>query len=188
MLPRTADGFGRIEPTPPELVKRRFTLPDTLPPLPGTGFASRVTTPAPAAVIARSTWKQGCPVAATDLSWVRLTFVGFDGKRHTGELLVNSSVADDLVAVFRQLYAAKFPIEEMRITRADELDAPPTGDGNNTGAFNCRPTVGRDVVLAARLRARHRREPVPEPVHEGRPGAAGARVGVPPARVGAPRE
>ena len=30
----------------------------------------------------------------------------------------------------------------MRITRRDELDAPPTGDGNNTGAFACRPTTG----------------------------------------------
>ena len=30
----------------------------------------------------------------------------------------------------------------MRITRAEELDAPPTGDGNNTGAFACRPTTG----------------------------------------------
>ena len=93
VLPRTADGFGEVRPTPPELVQRRFTLPDRLPALPGTGFASRVTTPAPAAVIARSTWKQGCPVAATDLSWVRLTFRGFDGRRHTGELLVNRSAA-----------------------------------------------------------------------------------------------
>jgi hypothetical protein len=101
-----------------------------------------VTTPAPADVIDRSTWKRGCPVAATDLSWVRLTFFGFDGDRHTGELLVNRSVADDLVNVFHQLYEDRFPIEEMRITRADELDVPPTGDGNDTGAFNCRPTVG----------------------------------------------
>jgi hypothetical protein len=30
----------------------------------------------------------------------------------------------------------------MRITRLDELDAPPTGDGNNTGAFNCRVVPG----------------------------------------------
>ncbi len=81
-------------------------------------------------------------MAATDLSWVRLTFFGFDGRRHTGELLVNRSVAGDLVEVFRTLYAERFPIEEMRITRADELDAPPTGDGNNTGAFACRPTTG----------------------------------------------
>ena len=117
-------------------------MPDQLPPLPGDGFASRVASPAPADVIARSTWKPGCPVRADELAWVRLTFVGFDDRRHTGELLVNRSVADDLVEVFRRLYAARFPIEEMRITRADELDAPPTGDGNNTGAFACRPTTG----------------------------------------------
>jgi hypothetical protein len=142
VLPKQSNGFGEILPTPPELRVRRFTLPDRLPMLPGTGFASRITTPAPADVIARSTWKPGCPVADADLSWVRLAFIGFDGARHTGELLVNRSVAGDLVSVFRQLYAAKFPLEEMRITRADELDAPPTGDGNNTGAFNCRPVRG----------------------------------------------
>ncbi len=142
MLPRQANGFGEIRRTPAELDPRRFTLPDQLPQLARNGFASKVTTPAPAEVIARSTWKPGCPVAATDLSWVRLTFVGFDQRRHTGELLVNKSVAADVVEVFRQLYAARFPLEEMRITRTEELTAPPTGDGNNTGAFNCRSTTG----------------------------------------------
>ncbi len=47
-----------------------------------------------------------------------------------------------MVTVFGRLYAAHFPIEEMRITRRDEQDVAPTGDGNNTGAFNCRATVG----------------------------------------------
>lgn len=142
VLPRTAQGFGEIRPTPPELRDRRFTLPDTVAPLPGSGFASKVTTPAPASVLARSTWAPGCPVAATDLSWVRLTFHGFDGARHTGELLVNRSAADDLVRVFHDLYDARFPIEEMRITTKAEQTAPPTGDGNDTGAFNCRPVRG----------------------------------------------
>lgn len=141
-LPRTTHGFGEVRPTPAELVQRRFTLPDRLPALPGRGFASRVTTPAPDRVIARSTWRRGCPVDRSDLSWLRLTFRGFDGVRHTGELLVNRSAADAIGGVFRRLYAARFPIEEMRITRRDELDAPPTGDGNNTGALACRPTTG----------------------------------------------
>ena len=109
VLPRTADGFGEVRRTPPELVQRRFTLPDQLPALPGKGFASRVTSPAPGKVIARSTWKPGCPVAATDLAWVRLAFWGFDGRRHTGELLVNRSVADEIVTVFRQLYDGAVP-------------------------------------------------------------------------------
>jgi len=142
VLPRTADGFGEVRRTPAELVQRQFNLPDQQPALPGRGFASRVTSPAPEKVIARSTWKQGCPVAATDLAWVRLAFWGFDGRRHTGELLVNASVAADIVSVFKQLYRARFPLEEMRITRLDELGAPPTGDGNNTGSFACRPTRG----------------------------------------------
>lgn len=110
--------------------------------LPGKGFASKVVTPAPPSVIARSTWQRGCPVGVEDLSWVRLTFRGFDGARHTGELLVNRAVAADIVTVFHDLWDQRFPIEEMRVTRRDELDAPPTGDGNNTSAFVCRVAVG----------------------------------------------
>jgi hypothetical protein len=141
VLPEGPDGYAEPRPTPPELRTRRFTLPDTLPPLPGRGFASRVD-PVPDAVLRRSTWEPACPVAAQDLRWVRVTFWGFDDRRHTGELLLNERVADDLVGVFRALWQARFPLEELRITTRAELDAPPTGDGNNTGAFVCRPVTG----------------------------------------------
>lgn len=144
VLPLRADGFGEVQPTPPELRHRRFTLPDAVEPLPGRRFAAVVET-VPPDVLARSTWQPDCPVTADQLRWVRLTFWGFDDRRHTGELLVNAEAADDLVSVFRALYDARYPIEEMRITRLDELDAPPTGDGNNTGAFACRPTVGQST-------------------------------------------
>jgi len=140
-LPRTANGLGEVRPTPAELRDRRFTLPDRLDPLPGNGFASSVV-PVPDDVLARSTWTAECPVEADDLRWVRLAFWGFDGRRHTGELLVNADAADAMVQVFGQLYTAHFPLEELRITRAEELDAEPTGDGNNTGGFNCRPLQG----------------------------------------------
>ena len=136
-LPVTATGFGEVRPTPPELRVRRFNLPDSIPQLPGTGFASRVEQ-APSEVIARSTWNSGCPVRPNQLDWIRLTYVGFDGKRHSGELLAHEDVSADLVRVFRALWKARFPIEEMRITKASELDLKPTGDGNNTGAFVCR--------------------------------------------------
>ena len=55
-----------------------------------------------------------CPVDAEDLRWVRLAFWGFDDRRHTGELLVNADAADAMVQVFARLFAARFPIEEMR--------------------------------------------------------------------------
>lgn len=141
VLPRRPDGFGVMPRTPPELRQRRFTLPDRLPMLPGPGYQHRIDRPG-AEVLARSTWAPGCPVAAGDLRWVRLTFWGFDGRRHTGELLVHREVAADLAQVFGELYRARFPMEELRITTRAERDAPPTGDGNGTGAFNCRPTTG----------------------------------------------
>jgi hypothetical protein len=146
-LPLRPDGYGQARPTPPELDPRRFTLPDRLAPLPGDGFASLVA-PVPADVLARSTWEPGCPVSAGELAYVRLAFWGFDDQRHTGELLLNRSVARDVVTVFHRLYDARFPFEELRVTARPELDAPPTGDGNNTGAFVCRPTTGSDTTYS----------------------------------------
>lgn len=140
-LPVTDTGFGEVRPTPRELRNRRFNLPDSVAPLPGSAFVSRVRQ-APAEVIARSTWKPECPVRADELDWIRVTYFGFDGKRHTGELLAHEDVSADLVTVFHGVWNARFPIEEMRITQARELDLEPTGDGNNTGAFVCRPTRG----------------------------------------------
>ncbi len=81
-------------------------------------------------------------MALEELAYVRLPFWGFDGQAHTGELLVHADAADDLVSVLRRLYRQRFPIEEMRVVAPAELDAPPTGDGNNTTAFVCRPTRG----------------------------------------------
>jgi hypothetical protein len=142
VLPTTGTGYGEVRTTPPVLRNRQFTLPDTVAPLPGDGFAAQVTSPAPPAVIERSTWRPGCPVDASKLTWLRLAFWGFDDMRHTGELLVHEEVAQDLVSVFERLYTARFPLEELNIVTQGELDAPPTGDGNATTAFVCRPTTG----------------------------------------------
>jgi hypothetical protein len=141
VLPLRPDGLGEVQPTPPELVDRQLWTEDLLPPPAGDTFESAVV-PVPADVVERSTWQPACPVALEELRYVTVSFVGFDGLFHTGELLVHQSAADGMVEVFRRLHEARFPIEEMRITRVDELDAPPTGDGNNTGAFVCRPVTG----------------------------------------------
>ncbi|HEV8555019.1 MAG TPA: M15 family metallopeptidase [Actinophytocola sp.] len=139
-LPRRADGFGQVLPTPPELVNRSLPSADRLPP-PADGRFAATTATVPATVLARSTWRPGCPVTAADLRYLTLSFWGFDGRPHTGEMIVNARVAADVTTVFGKLFAARFPIEEMRVTAQSELDSPPTGDGNNTTAFVCRPVV-----------------------------------------------
>lgn len=146
VLPRAADGFGERLPTPPELVDRRLVtppLPGPPPPPPPEDGGFRATlTAVPPEVAARSTWQEDCPVTLDDLRYLTLTHVGFDGRTHTGELLVHRDVAEDVADVFAALHAARFPIEELRVIRREELDALPTGDGNVTSAFVCRPTVG----------------------------------------------
>jgi D-alanyl-D-alanine carboxypeptidase len=141
VLPTDADGFGIATRTPPELVDRRIATVDELPPPAGGAFRARVQR-VPREVAARSTWSPRCPVALTELRYVTVSFRGFDGLAHTGELMVHRDVAHDVVGVFRRLFAAAYPIERMRITTVAERDAPPTGDGNTTGVFNCRPAAG----------------------------------------------
>ncbi|MEL6981295.1 MAG: M15 family metallopeptidase [Actinomycetota bacterium] len=140
-LPTTP--VGRVVPqtTPEELVGRRFVTVDLLAPPDDDTFVADIAA-VDADTLARSTWEPGCPVEPEELSYLTMTFWGFDGKPHTGEMLVNAEVASDIVAVFERLFDARFPIEEMRIVTRADLDAPPTGDGNNTTAFVCRPVTG----------------------------------------------
>jgi len=139
VLPRRPDGLGEVQPTPAELVDRRLPPPD-LRPAPDV-FEATIE-PVPDDVLERSTWTEDCPVALDELRYVTLTFWGFDDQPHLGEMIVHNSVASDIAEVLGRLYDARFPIEEMRVVAAHELDAPPTGDGNNTSSFVCRPSTG----------------------------------------------
>ncbi len=139
-LPLRPDGLGEMLDTPEELRDRRLPPPDTQPLADDATFSASVDVVSDA-VAARSTWHDGCPVTLDDLRVVTVTFWGFDARTYRGELLVHHTVADDLVEVFRVMHDVRFPLEEMRIVSAGELDAPPTGDGNNTTGFVCRSTV-----------------------------------------------
>ena len=86
-------------------------------------------------------WHSGCPVGPSDLRNVTVSYVGFDGRAHTGTLVVNRRVTSDVESVFRRLYAARFPIHRMQpIARyAGSDDRSMAAD--NTSAFNCRYAV-----------------------------------------------
>lgn len=94
--------------------------------------------------------RPGCPVGYDDLRYVRLTHLGFDGRPAEGELVVAATVADDVVAVFRRLYEARFPVRRMTLVddfgpaddRADGGDDFASIEADNTSAFNCRLRTG----------------------------------------------
>ena len=134
-------GFGVAEPTPPELVDRRLPTTDTLPPPSGEAFVSTVS-PLEGEPLERSTWKEGCPVDPGGLRYVTVSFWGFDGRPHTGELILAAEWTEDLLGVFEVAWNERFPFEEMRIVTLADLVAEPTGDGNNTASFVCRAVTG----------------------------------------------
>lgn len=142
-LPLRPDGFGRMPATPPELRVRRLPTEDLLPPPPRGEFRATIA-PVTREIRERmgETWSPQCPVALTDLAHLTVSFRGFDGEAHTGELVVAEQEADGVVSVFEALFAADFPIEEMRLVTTADLEAAPTGDGNNTAGLVCRAARG----------------------------------------------
>jgi len=86
-------------------------------------------------------WHRGCPVAPASLRRLRLDYWGFDGRAHTGALIVNVKAVPSLTRVFSRLYAARFPIRRMRPIDAYGGSDERSLDADNTAAFNCRYAV-----------------------------------------------
>jgi len=86
-------------------------------------------------------WHTGCPVAPAQLRRLRVAYWGFDGRAHTGALVVNADAVSDLVHVLARLYAARFPIRRMRPIDAYHGRDEPSLEADNTAAFNCRYAV-----------------------------------------------
>ena len=61
------------------------------------------------------------PVALSDLRLLSVTHWGFDGREHTGQLVVNRDSARQLATVFRKLHELRFPIRHLRL---DDMYGP----------------------------------------------------------------
>jgi hypothetical protein len=83
----------------------------------------------------------GCPVGNSDLRLVTVTHWGFDGRPHTGQLVVNRDVAKPVTTVFRKLYKLKFPIRHMKLGDLYGPRRAHPADGDVSGSFECRKAV-----------------------------------------------
>lgn len=108
--------------------------PGALPPF--SWHVSRVTK-----AMVRSTWHAGCPVGPASLRMVSLAYVGFDHRRHLGEIVVNAAVVREVVTVFHRLYAARFAIFSLKPEDAFGGSDPRSMAADNSSGFNCRRAV-----------------------------------------------
>jgi len=86
-------------------------------------------------------WHPGCPISPRELRAIRLSYVGFDRRAHTGLIVVNASVVKQVIKVFAILYHARFPIMRMEPVDAFSGSDPRSMAADNTSGFNCRRAV-----------------------------------------------
>lgn len=95
-------------------------------------------------------WHPGCPVPIDDLRVVRVSYWTFDREVAQGPLVVNATVARDVLSVFRRLFRVRFPIH--RIGLPPRYRPPRRSDWYSTrdltSAFNCRPATGNPGSLS----------------------------------------
>lgn len=83
-------------------------------------------------------YNEDCTVPREDLRYVHVRHMGFDGEAKDGELVVNKAIADDVLAIFEELYKADYPIEKVRLVDEYDADDEASMSDNNSSAFNFR--------------------------------------------------
>jgi hypothetical protein len=87
-------------------------------------------------------WRPGCPVPLKDLRLITMSYWGFDGAAHMGEMVLNRRVVDDVLKVFHTMFDARFPIRRMRLVDVYRGGDDRSMAADNTSAFNCRKVTG----------------------------------------------
>ena len=99
----------------------------------------------PDAVFARMSgvsFPADCTIAREDLRYLRLSYCDFNGQKQVGEMVCNKKIADDLVSIFKELYARGYQIEKMRLIDDYGGDDDLSCADNNTSCFNYRTVAG----------------------------------------------
>ncbi len=83
-------------------------------------------------------FKDDCTVPREDLAFLRIRYVDLQGKTQDGEMVVNRRIAETVLSIFQELYAAKYPIEKIRLVDHYDADDERSMTDNNSSSFNFR--------------------------------------------------
>lgn len=83
-------------------------------------------------------FKADCTVPRESLRYIRCLHTDKYGAATVGEMVLNESVAQEVLNIFRQLYDAGYPIERMRLVDYWGADDEMSMRDNNSSSFNFR--------------------------------------------------
>ena len=83
-------------------------------------------------------------VALSDLRYLKMLYVDYDGNTCSGEMIVNAEIADATLEIFYQLYEAKYPLASVKLVDdyGEVADDHLSMAANNTSAFCYRQVTG----------------------------------------------
>lgn len=88
------------------------------------------------------TWHDNPYIKRSDLRYLRISHYDLQGVTHVGEMICNKLIADKLLIIFSELYAAHYPIQRMRLPDVYGADDERQMRANNTSCFCYRNVSG----------------------------------------------
>jgi len=90
------------------------------------------------------------------LSYLQVSYFGFDNESHIGEIIVNRKIANDVLAIFKELYDIKYPIEKIKLIDEYNANDELSMSDNNTSCFCYRVVSGTSRLSNHSYRLCHR--------------------------------
>lgn len=92
--------------------------------------------------MAGKSYPSECPIPIADLRYLIIPHYDGHGYVKLGEMVCHKDVANTIIAIFRDLYAAEYPIERMVLIDEYDADDERSMAANNTSCFCYRAVAG----------------------------------------------
>ncbi|MDO4797867.1 MAG: M15 family metallopeptidase [Coriobacteriales bacterium] len=83
-------------------------------------------------------FKEDCTLPREDLRYLHVLHKDLNGNTHEGEMIVSKHIAEDVLAILKELYQNDYPIEKIRLVDEYDADDERSMEDNNSSSFNFR--------------------------------------------------
>ena len=83
-------------------------------------------------------FKEECTLPRDDLRYLHMLHKDTEGNTLEGEMIVNRHIAEDVLAILKELYESGYPIEKIRLVDEYDADDELCMEDNNSSCFNFR--------------------------------------------------
>ena len=103
-------------------------------------------------MIGNSYPEEGAEIELSELRYLKLLYYDYNGRVRHGEMVCNKAIAADLIAIFKELYKAKYPLASVRLIDDFGGDDERSMAANNSSCFNYRQATNSSTKLSAHAR------------------------------------